>query len=177
MLAYEVAHESSFHWETQLCLMKGVPPVCTAPGELLFQTGFRLVKDWYLAEGGHEGPRKLWGEKPSSESDLRLFDLKTFVQLLAFLSRKPPPETVDIELGARKRALRVLGGLCLDRFLSGLAEDVGRVYDDQSGTEGLNKASYLVCQKIARFMHMSELQDGYIKGKLFEISESCAGPE
>jgi hypothetical protein len=66
------------------------------------------VKDWYLAEGGHEGLRKLWGEKSLDEKEFQRFDLLTFFQLLSFLSRKTNPGSLDLELKARKRTQGVL---------------------------------------------------------------------
>jgi hypothetical protein len=65
MVSYE--GEEPMHRETAVALSKGIPPVLTPLGALLFDSGFLSIKDWYLSEGGHEGPRKLWGEKPANQ--------------------------------------------------------------------------------------------------------------
>ncbi len=71
--------------ETEQALAAGVPPVLTPLGLLLFMSGFRLVKNWYLSEGGHEGPRKLWGEKPPDKSWSLRWDQATARELVDFL--------------------------------------------------------------------------------------------
>jgi hypothetical protein len=35
--------------------------------------GFQCLKDWYLAEGEFESPRKLWGEKALNETIAQSF--------------------------------------------------------------------------------------------------------
>ena len=85
MVAYE--DEDPIHRRTYHALSKGAPPVVTALGFLLFVSGFRLVKDWYLAEGGHEGPRKLWGEKPPDRSWALVWDEETATQIVNFFNR------------------------------------------------------------------------------------------
>jgi len=49
------------------------------------------VKDWYLSEGGFEGPRKLWGEKALNETFAQTFYQKTFHQIITFLEKNPIP--------------------------------------------------------------------------------------
>jgi hypothetical protein len=84
MVSYEGEH--ALHRETDLGLAAGIPPVLTPLGLLLFLSGFRLVKNWYLAEGGHEGPRKLWGEKPPDKSWSVHWDQTTARGLLDYLA-------------------------------------------------------------------------------------------
>ncbi len=174
MFAYEVSYESPFHRETQACLMKGVPPVCTAQGEILFQSGFRLVKDWYLAEGGHEGPRKLWGEKPSNHAESLAFDLRTFLQILGFLSREPSPADMDLELRGRRRAVVVLGELELQSPLLDLREEVIHIYHGCSQTDDLEEATYRTCQGLGSIVENSHFEDENTRMHLKEISEACA---
>src|SRR5712692_3268226 len=60
MLEYESPGQSDTHRE----LLLGVPPAATHLGALMFWAGFRgAFKDWYISEGGHEGPRKLQANK------------------------------------------------------------------------------------------------------------------
>jgi hypothetical protein len=85
MVSYEGM--DSLHRETDRALAAGVPPVMTPLGFLLFMSGFRLVKNWYLSEGGHEGPRKLWGEKPPDNAWSLAWDEATARQLVSFLRK------------------------------------------------------------------------------------------
>jgi hypothetical protein len=41
--------------------------VTTPLGYRLFQAGVRSYRDWYIPEGGREGPRKLQGFKPLND--------------------------------------------------------------------------------------------------------------
>ena len=60
-----VAYEDDEHEETLQGLKIGVPPVLTPLGFAGYLAGFiGGFKDWYIAEGGHEGPRKLQMNKP-----------------------------------------------------------------------------------------------------------------
>lgn len=60
-----VEYESADHHETLMGLKLGVPPVLTPLGYAGYLGGFiGGFKDWYIAEGGHEGPRKLQMNKP-----------------------------------------------------------------------------------------------------------------
>lgn len=55
-----VEYESLEHHETLMGLKRGFPPVVTPIGFWAYMGGFRGgFKDWYISEGGHEGPRKL----------------------------------------------------------------------------------------------------------------------
>ncbi len=53
--------------ETRSLLSSGSPPPCTRLGFKLFERGFTWFKDWYFAEGFHEGGQKLQGEKAIDE--------------------------------------------------------------------------------------------------------------
>jgi hypothetical protein len=53
MVSYE--EEQRIHLDTIKSLHIGIPPVLTPLGLLIFLGGFEYIKDWYLAEGGHEG--------------------------------------------------------------------------------------------------------------------------
>jgi hypothetical protein len=85
MVSYD--GEQNIHLNTVKSLNIGIPAAATALGFLLFQGGFQLIKDWYLSEGGHEGPRKIWGEKAPDEVWARVFYQKTAQQIHQFLER------------------------------------------------------------------------------------------
>jgi hypothetical protein len=63
-----VACEDDGHAGIYRTLMHGAPPETTPLGSALVKAGFPRVRFFYLAEGGHEGPQKLWAEKPAQES-------------------------------------------------------------------------------------------------------------
>jgi hypothetical protein len=107
MVSYEGDHP--VHRETLLSLGLGVPPAATPLGVLLFCGGFTLVKDWYLAEGGMEGPRKLWGEKAPDPEWERIFLDRTRRQLREFASRPRLPEDGPLLAASRERAAELLG--------------------------------------------------------------------
>ncbi len=86
MVSYE--GEQIIHTNTIKSLSMGIPPAATALGFLIFQGGFQLIKDWYLSEGGHEGPRKLWGEKAPDDTWAKTFYKKTAQQIYQFLESK-----------------------------------------------------------------------------------------
>ncbi|UCD70952.1 MAG: DUF1122 family protein [Syntrophobacterales bacterium] len=154
--------------------MKGVPSVSTAQGELLFRAGFRLVKDWYLAEGGHEGPRKLWGEKPFNRIESLGFDLKTFLQLLAYLSRPPDSTSIERERRERGRALAIVKGLDLDLNLSALGKGIIRIYQKGFRSNALGKAALHTCHRIEEMLKTTYFEDAHTREKLSQISRSCS---
>lgn len=129
MFAYEVFYDSAFHDETLQSLSKRIPPVCTAQGELLFDAGFRFIKNWYLAEGGHEGPRKLWGEKPMNMKEMERMDERTFSELQDYLSSEPNADIISLESSARKRARRILDELRLRPQLSALRKKIMKRFE------------------------------------------------
>lgn len=86
MVSYE--GEQLIHTNTIKSLNMGIPPAATSLGFLIFQGGFQLIKDWHLSEGGHEGPRKLWGEKAPDDIWAETFYRKTAQQIFQFLEIK-----------------------------------------------------------------------------------------
>jgi hypothetical protein len=67
-----VEYESPHRRETFDGLLHGVPPVATPLGLMLFLAGTGdSFKDWYYAEGGMEGPRKLQGNRALNAADRR----------------------------------------------------------------------------------------------------------
>jgi hypothetical protein len=73
---------------TFAALEKKIPMVATPIGFLLFRIGFTIpFKDWYISEGGHEGPRKLQFEKPSTDQRAREVSERIVDELADFTDR------------------------------------------------------------------------------------------
>jgi len=66
-----VEYESPGLEETASLLSLGFPPPCTPLGYALLCAGCLSFRDWYIPEGGLEGPRKLQGFKPLDEATAR----------------------------------------------------------------------------------------------------------
>lgn len=110
MVAYEAwEHVSPLHTVTEQSYRLGIPPGATPVGELLIAAGCVAgFKDWYIAEGGNEGPRKLQAEKPLSEA-ARVEALSTLARTLAAYLARTPVETAEVvERDCRARAARLL---------------------------------------------------------------------
>jgi hypothetical protein len=105
MTSYE--GDQKIHLETIKSLSISIPPAATPLGYLTFMAGFQYIKDWYLAEGGFEGPRKLWGEKAPDKAWTKNFYEKTAQQMIDYLQRKPT-SFPELEESARNRAREVL---------------------------------------------------------------------
>jgi len=174
MFVYEVSFESPLHQETEQGLLRGIPPVSMPQGGLLFYSGFRWVKDWYLAEGGHEGLRKLWGEKPFNEEELKRFDLLTFFQILAFFSRKPNPAFLELEVKARKRTRGILSELRIEPTLSILREKLMAIYPDDLDKASTEEATRRCCQLMEDYKTV-RFEDILIREELDKISRACLG--
>jgi hypothetical protein len=59
-----VEYDSPGHRATERILTLGYPAAASPLGFRLFGAGVRSYRDWYISEGGREGPRKLQGFKP-----------------------------------------------------------------------------------------------------------------
>ncbi len=102
-----VEYDSAQRAETAHALAHGVPAIATPLGGLLFRLGFGAhFKDWQIAEGGSEGPRKLQAYKPPSDDDAERWRREAARQLEAFLAGPPP--TSDLIQAARERAAELL---------------------------------------------------------------------
>lgn len=106
MVSYE--GEQKIHSDTRKSLSLQVPPAITPLGFLIFKAGFCLVKDWYLAEGGFEGPRKLWGEKAPDKKWEKAFLEKTEHQISQFLEKKSRLALEKLMSAAIQRAEEIL---------------------------------------------------------------------
>ncbi len=100
-----VEYDSPPHEATARLLTLGYPPVTSPLGYRLFQVGVRSYRDWYISEGGREGPRKLQGFKPLNEE----IALEKTAALLAEVQRVLSGGAGHGELGeiARRNATAV----------------------------------------------------------------------
>ena len=74
---------------TARALSARVPPVATPLGALLFEVGCGVAfRDWYISEGGREGPRKLQGFRALNEDHARTRGLEAAEALDAFLAER-----------------------------------------------------------------------------------------
>jgi hypothetical protein len=117
-----VEYESEGQRPTERMLTLGVPPVATPLGYLFFLSGCGAsFRDWYISEGGREGPRKLQGFKPLDAEDARLKAQSMAGELRQFLARTPRKEHRQWERLARGLARRVLRRLEASEAAAGQA--------------------------------------------------------
>lgn len=118
MLAYEAFHlDSPLLRQTAQGLCRGVPPLATPVGQLLFYADCWLgVRDWYIPEGGREGPRKLQGNKALDEAHRRQRAEEAVEQLLSFLDRTGSEDDPLIQDARRRGATTVR--MLLEQFVS-----------------------------------------------------------
>ena len=110
-----VEYESEEQAETRLAIGCGIPPVATPLGSMLFRVGCGVAfKDWYFAEGGSEGPRKLQGYKALHEDHRHARATEMAAELRSFLRRETLPSCRQIWEMARDRAEHILSLLSTD---------------------------------------------------------------
>ena len=98
-----VEYDSPSQKASERALTLGYPPVTSPLGFLLFRVGCRSFRDWYIAEGGREGPRKLQGFKPLNEEIAREKTAALRRQMEELLAR--PDDGHHGEWGALARRL------------------------------------------------------------------------
>lgn len=105
-----VEYDSPSQRASARVLTLGYPEVTSPLGYLMFGAGCRSYRDWYISEGGREGPRKLQGFKPLNEEIRREKEDQLHRELEALLSRD---EDSHGEWGAlaRRLAREVLAAL------------------------------------------------------------------
>src|SRR5690349_9931342 len=97
-----IEYESPGQTETHRELLLRVPPAATQLGALMFAAGFGgHFKDWYISEGGHEGPRKLQANKSPNAAAAREALEVNLDELRQFIRRQPPENGEDAILVAR----------------------------------------------------------------------------
>lgn len=100
-----VEYESPGQAETHAELLLRVPPAACYLGSLMFRAGFRgEFKDWYISEGGHEGPRKLQANKSPTPAAARAAMRNHIAELTAFAKRPLPASLADAAVVARAQA-------------------------------------------------------------------------
>jgi hypothetical protein len=90
---------------TDRALLKGVPPLLTPFGRVLFEAGFLSGRDFHLPEGGHEGGRKLWAERPPGERTARAWRARGLREAAGYFCRPIRGNILDIEREGREAAL------------------------------------------------------------------------
>jgi hypothetical protein len=106
-----VEYDSPTHRATERILTLGYPPVCSPIGHLMFRIGCRSYRDWYISEGGREGPRKLQGFMPLNDEIRQEKEARLHDELAAFMSRTDgatPDEWLEV---ARRTASEVLAAI------------------------------------------------------------------
>ncbi len=106
-----VEYESPGQRDSERILGLGYPPVTSPLGYLLFQAGCRSFRDWYISEGGREGPRKLQGFKPLDAADAQAKTERLRRELSELLSRPPAPGHGNWGRTARRLARAALKAL------------------------------------------------------------------
>jgi hypothetical protein len=98
-----VEYDSPSRAMTERALAGGVPPVATPLGATMRAAGVGdAFRDWYIAEGGREGPRKLQGFRAVDEAHARARGIEMLAGLRAFLVGSAD---LDWALQARTRPL------------------------------------------------------------------------
>jgi hypothetical protein len=96
-------YDSPTHRATERILTLRYPPATTPIGYAMFEAGVRSYRDWYISEGGREGPRKLQGFKPWNEEIAREKTAALRAEVEAMLAR--PEDAAHGEWGALARRL------------------------------------------------------------------------
>ncbi len=106
-----VEYESPGQKESERILGLDYPPVASPLGYLLFRVGCRSFRDWYISEGGREGPRKLQGFKPLNEGLARERTEALRRQVQQLLARPENPQHGEYGRTARRLTEAVLEAL------------------------------------------------------------------
>ncbi len=103
-----VEYDSPAQKESERILGLDYPPVTSPLGYLLFRVGCRSFRDWYISEGGREGPRKLQGFKPLDEALAEERTAALRRQVEECLARPESPQHGEWGRTARRLARAVL---------------------------------------------------------------------
>ncbi len=96
-IAYEAFdYDGPLHRETRAGLAAKVPLIATPIGRLLFDAGcWTGLRNWDIAEGGREGPRKLQGNKALDDRHARAVAVALVGELLDFVQGPSDAEVTD----------------------------------------------------------------------------------
>jgi len=106
-----VEYDSPGQRVSERMVTHGYPPVVSPLGFLMFRAGCRSYRDWYISEGGREGPRKLQCFKPLSEQVRREKEERLRDELSKFLARSEGSRRDEWRELARRTAREVLDAL------------------------------------------------------------------
>jgi hypothetical protein len=106
-----VEYDSPSHRATERILTLGYPPACSPVGYLMFSIGCRSYRDWYISEGGREGPRKLQGFMPLNDEVRREKEACLRDELAAFLSRASTAPADEWAVVGRRIAQEIMVSL------------------------------------------------------------------
>ena len=106
-----VEYDSPSQRASERLLTLGYPQASSPLGYLMFKVGCRSYRDWYISEGGREGPRKLQGFKPWNEEIAREKSELLRRQLSEFLAQPDAPRHGEWGALARRNAQAVLDAL------------------------------------------------------------------
>ena len=104
-------YDSPTHKATERILTLRYPPAASPIGYRMFEVGVRSYRDWYISEGGREGPRKLQGFKPWNAEIAAEKTAELKAELTATLKAKPNPEHGEWGRLARDLARKALAAL------------------------------------------------------------------
>jgi hypothetical protein len=108
-----VEYDSPTHRATERILTLNYPQVCSPIGYLMFRIGCRSYRDWYISEGGREGPRKLQGFMPLNDEIKREKEAKMREELSSLIDRQAGATDEWGQLAGRtaREVLTALGGV------------------------------------------------------------------
>jgi hypothetical protein len=106
-----VEYDSPSQRATERVLTLGYPPATSPIGYLMLQVGCRSYRDWYISEGGREGPRKLQGFRPLNEEIAAEKTRQLREEVLSFLSRPENTQHGNWGVLARRNGRAVVEAL------------------------------------------------------------------
>jgi hypothetical protein len=106
-----VEYDSPSHRATERILTLRYPVAASPIGFRMFEAGARSYRDWYISEGGREGPRKLQGFKPWNDEIAREKTAALRAELEALLAASENENHGEWGRLARALARRVLDNL------------------------------------------------------------------
>lgn len=106
-----VEYDSPTQQRSERTITRGYPAASSPIGYLLFQAGARSYRDWYIPEGGREGPRKLQAFKPYNDEIRAEKTAALRAELEAFVANADEVSGDEVGAGAIERAKAVLEAL------------------------------------------------------------------
>lgn len=106
-----IEYDSPSQTPSAQVLTRGLPSATSQIGFRMFQVGCRSYRDWYIPEGGREGPRKLQGFKPWNDEIAAEKTSALRAELEAFLQAANGGLADAIMQRAAERARAVLASL------------------------------------------------------------------